>query len=1178
MPEDESYLNKRGLAHFWENIDDLKLDVDGTSYRTTSIPYGACDNTSTSTVFTATVPGITELRDGVCMWLKNGVVTSAAGFTININNLGAKPVYNNMAAASADTTIFNVNYTMFFVYDSTRVAGGCWVLYRGYNSDNNTIGYQVRTNSQSLPMTSVVYRYRLLFTSADNQHYVPANNSTSTNATASRTVCQDKINPLGRIFYYGSTTSIAADARPGTTALWEQYAISLGYSFNRTGAALTLTSWKPVYVKATPQSDGSAIIDSTTPYVQDLPTTEDGKIYIFLGIAYSATNIELQLDHPVYYYKNGTILVWTGAEQIIDDGDVRCFTGDSIVTDNTAGHAVPLHLSQLLGNAEQTTISGINQLPTTEDWTQTLNGVTIKYESGVYTFSGTATASGSATIHNVVAPYTIQAGDYFHYCNSFASPNINIQLLFTDNTSFATSMNAVNRIVAIDTYVGKTITSCRVNFASGSSFNGTASPMILHNVSTQTDYVPFVGGIDSPNPSYPQPVETVTGEQAIAVTGKNLASVELSGTNHGITFTSDGSGLLTMGGTSNAVASFRVANLANYMRLKAGQTCTLSANNPEINSSVALRLAYSNGAILNGSSATMDAVNKTLTFTPTVDGVVSVEARIASGTTLNNFTVRPQLELGSQASDYQPYQKQNYGINLGKNLLKPYTYNTTRNGITFDYTSDGVLTLSGTATSTAFMITTADLPSAQKITLEAGDYCLSAVGRGSLSGITIRIDDADTATNIVSMSDDEESFTVSATVPNAYLQVRVGSGTAITTPLSMRIQLERGNSRTSYASYFDPIELCKIGDYQDYIWSDDGTWKIHKEVGKVVLDGSNDENWTITNQGTSSYFYRFREIDNLGGDDSTSFGACNIASPNAISSSNELQGYCFVATGAHNEIRLRYGTEQAIADWRTFLSSEPLVAYYALATPTDDEITNTALLAQLEAVSSSHLSEGTNSVMLMPSAGAQGEIEVCTSFSQLPVATAQRLGSVIVGNGLNIDERGVLSLPETVRVSIEYGSNFDISPSGSGALITDNSSQETSFYSFVVSPGTYTLYNENTGADITISELYGLLESGKKVVLDNVCIGVRKYDDHGSITIDFTGFSDNIELSSIRNVDYVGDVTTHSTIYSGSAYSYTPVASECAVLGVAVSKEVVVGDESNPTYSLVVDGVRGHSK
>ena len=245
--------------------------------------------------------------------LKNGVVTSASGFTIDINNLGAKHAYSNMAAATAETTMFNINYTMMFTYDSTRVEGGGWICYRGYNSDNNTIGYQLRTNSMSLPMKSATWRYRLLFTSADGEHFVPANNSNSTNATTARAVCQDPIDPFGRIVYYGTTASVAANSRPGATALWEQYAIALGYSFNRTGSALTLTSWKPVYVKCAPQSDGSAIIDSTTPYVQDLPTTEDGKIYIYLGVAYSATNIELVAHHPVYEYKNGAIRPYTNA-------------------------------------------------------------------------------------------------------------------------------------------------------------------------------------------------------------------------------------------------------------------------------------------------------------------------------------------------------------------------------------------------------------------------------------------------------------------------------------------------------------------------------------------------------------------------------------------------------------------------------------------------------------------------------------------------------------------------------------------------------------------------------------------------------------------------------------------------------------------------------------------------
>lgn len=286
--------------------DDLQYGI-----RAGSIPYGQVDSTSTATVFTATVPGITELTDGTCVLLKNGVVTSASGFTININGLGAKNVYNNMAAATAETTIFNVNYTMLFVYDSTRDADGGWICYRGYNANDNTIGYQIRTNSYSLPMKSITYRYRLLFTSSDGKYFVPANNSSSTNATTSRTVCQDAIDPFGSIVYYGTTTSVSAGSRPSVTSLWTQYAFALGYSFNRTGVALTLTSWKPVYVKCAPQADGSAIIDSTTPYVQDLPSTEDGKIYIFLGVAYSATNIELEISHPIYEYKNGAIRQWT---------------------------------------------------------------------------------------------------------------------------------------------------------------------------------------------------------------------------------------------------------------------------------------------------------------------------------------------------------------------------------------------------------------------------------------------------------------------------------------------------------------------------------------------------------------------------------------------------------------------------------------------------------------------------------------------------------------------------------------------------------------------------------------------------------------------------------------------------------------------------------------------------
>lgn len=293
----------------------------GTANRAASIPFGKVDSTSTATAFTATVEGITELKNGTCVYLMNGKVTSAAAttspkcFTLDINNLGAKPVYYTTAAASYATTQFGVNSTMLFVYNTTRVSSGCWDLFYGFDSNTNTLGYQLRTNSSTLPAKFKTYRYRLLFTSADHAHFVAANASTSTDADAAKTPTTEKIDPFGPIVYYGYTTAINANANFGATYLWTQYTLNIGYSFNNTGAAASLTFPAPVYVKAAPQSDSSAIIDATTPYVQTLPSTEDGKIYIFLGLAYSATGVELRTEHPVYYYKDGCIRQWTNAAE-----------------------------------------------------------------------------------------------------------------------------------------------------------------------------------------------------------------------------------------------------------------------------------------------------------------------------------------------------------------------------------------------------------------------------------------------------------------------------------------------------------------------------------------------------------------------------------------------------------------------------------------------------------------------------------------------------------------------------------------------------------------------------------------------------------------------------------------------------------------------------------------------
>lgn len=109
-----------------------------------SIPIADVDSTSTATAFTATVPGITALQDGVCCYLKNTVIASAAGCTLNINNLGAKPIYVTTAAATAATTQFAKNYTFLFIYNANRISGGCWDIWQLYNTNTT---YSAMTTS-----------------------------------------------------------------------------------------------------------------------------------------------------------------------------------------------------------------------------------------------------------------------------------------------------------------------------------------------------------------------------------------------------------------------------------------------------------------------------------------------------------------------------------------------------------------------------------------------------------------------------------------------------------------------------------------------------------------------------------------------------------------------------------------------------------------------------------------------------------------------------------------------------------------------------------------------------------------------------------------------------------------------------------------------------------------------
>jgi len=310
------------------------IAISGNNISTIGIPYGQVDTSSTATAFTATVPGIDRLEDGVCVLLRNGKVTSTTGFTIDINGLGAKPAYSSMGTGSSPsrvTTLFNINYTILFVYSTTLVDGGCWIYYYGYNSNTDTVGYELRTNKTLRTVTDTARYYKLYFSSADDTQWIPASVNSSNNISTARTPNQRPINPFGTIVYTTSNSSIASGSDLPATVIWRQDSFNPGFSFGP--LATNLTVKLPTYLKCAPQPDGSAIIDVDAPIVQQLPSTEDGKIYIYLGIGiastattYNNTYIELDIYHPVYYYKNGGIRVWTNdvpVDQVLDSGSTN---------------------------------------------------------------------------------------------------------------------------------------------------------------------------------------------------------------------------------------------------------------------------------------------------------------------------------------------------------------------------------------------------------------------------------------------------------------------------------------------------------------------------------------------------------------------------------------------------------------------------------------------------------------------------------------------------------------------------------------------------------------------------------------------------------------------------------------------------------------------------------------
>lgn len=213
--------------------------------------------------------------------------------------MGAKTIYfrygNKLTSHYAKESVLALTYTKNAISSGNDKSG--WIIENIYDSTNT---FQLRKYYSRYTTKSVLYRYMICFVNKDNL-LVPANNvnnSTSTN----KTLTTDNFDLSKGIYYYNSTTTVAAGELTNTGTLYQQIGlVNLQYSFN-TGT--TLTANKPVYLAVTPLGEHEEVILASTPIVQALPTTNDGNCYVFLGYAYDNYRIELTLDHPVYVYNS----------------------------------------------------------------------------------------------------------------------------------------------------------------------------------------------------------------------------------------------------------------------------------------------------------------------------------------------------------------------------------------------------------------------------------------------------------------------------------------------------------------------------------------------------------------------------------------------------------------------------------------------------------------------------------------------------------------------------------------------------------------------------------------------------------------------------------------------------------------------------------------------------------
>lgn len=582
------------------------------------------------------------------------------------------------------------------------------------------------------------------------------------------------------------------------------------------------------------------------------------------------------------------------------------------------------------GNTYQETTTGKNLCKPIA--TATKQGMTLTNNNdGSYTLNGTASANTSFYITGLNYP----AGTYTLSLNNLGTNSNGAFYIQAEATggSIRRTFGTIN-----GTQTGTTtnpITAWSIVVPSGLSLSNFKFKPMLESGSTAHTFEKYTGGQASPNPSYPQEVQTITGRQQISVAGKNLFD-----------------GVFRQGG-STANSTTRIYS-ASAIYLEAG-TYTISTDLDTT------QYKYANNMASEPFPTTLSNIyydsgwktSSSWTFNVSTAGYFGMVVATSNGSgtivpnDMSNFHF--QLESGNIATTLETNAK-DYEINLGKNLMdmslvQPGYINTT-GGISGSHPNDeGYVRYIPCEPNTFYVFDIIETPTSFSQWLGIAEYS------GKSESTFLR-------NSVRAMANVPYMFKTGA---NAHYLCVSGRNILNAT----KVQLEKGALNTSYSPYKTPIELNDINGYQDvifkngvdsdYYYSDleEGAWYIIKRTGKVVLNGT--ETWAYSGTSTANvYRMQYNGINTL----------C-LKPANADTLAQIVCDYYTTKTANQTYVKnigismnvlgniLIYDSNYTSSDttaFKTWLSSHNVSVYYVLDTPTTTKITDEELVSQLEAV------------------------------------------------------------------------------------------------------------------------------------------------------------------------------------------------------------------------------------